>query len=211
MDDNSERRPGSIIAKLAAMSFVSPVVAIAWSAVRLLESRRWGRKLIALSVLGNVLFVGVLIIGYYESINPDPNGRIETGELVAPECIQRSQGPLLLCVSPPESELTEHVPNAIYVAFEGLHRARFEFTDESMRVLRETTLCDKYGRPWIDANLEDGTVIISRYTDAEQIDPAVSLMDRDGDGVPDRMVDWVRGEGFERVHDIAWRPLEKSD
>jgi len=207
MDDHRGHRAKRSHAKLATVSFFSPVVAVAWASTQLFGPGRWKRKLIALSVSGNCLFVVVLIVGYYETVNPDQRG----GALVAPDCVERSQGPLMFCEAPSQSELIRIVPNAIYVAFGGLHRARFEFADENFGVLTEVTLCDRYGRPWIDAHLEDGTFIYSRYADDEQVDPDVSLMDRDRDGVPDKMVDWVRGQAFESLEGITWRPLKDEE
>ena len=199
--------------RLAVISFVSPVGAIIWAGRNLVRGPRWGPKLFGLSILGNLLFVLVLIVAYFEASNPEDSGKANSGALVAPECIKRSQEPLLFCAPAAESELNTLVPNAIYVAFDGLVRARFEFTDETLSFLEEVTLSDQYGRPWIDANLEDGSFIYSRYGHDDQLDPEVSLRDRDGDGIPDLMIDWKTGTRFRPEQDMHWReivPKEKT-
>lgn len=193
--------------RLAVISFVSPVVAIIWAGRKLVRGPGWGPKLVGLSILGNLLFVLVLIVGYFEASNPEDSGKANSGALVAPECIKRSQEPLLFCAPAAESELNTLVPNAIYVAFDGPVRARFEFTDETLSFLEEVTLSDQYGRPWIDANLEDGSLIYSRYGHDDQLDPEVSLRDRDGDGIPDLMIDWKTGTRFRAEQELQWREI----
>lgn len=208
MNDLSGGRPDRISRKLTVLSFFSPVIAMAFASAKLFRHVGARRGLIALSVFFNVFFVVAMIAGSYDVETGARHLRTETGDLVGPRCEQVPPGPLVFCESPPQDELTRIVPNAIYVAFGGRIRARFEFADESLRALREVTLSDSQGRPWIDANLEDGTLVFSRYSEESQIDPDASLIDRDGDGVPDKMVDWVRGESFERSEDIIWHSLK---
>ena len=102
------------------------------------------------------------------------------------------------------------IPNCVYVASEGIIRARFEFTDETLSSLRKVLLADKHGRPWMVGDLDDQTFIYSQYKNETDTDPEVSFRDTDGDGVPDVKADWVRGQNFERLEDIEWGEIKRS-
>ncbi len=75
---------------------------------------------------------------------------------------------------------------------------------------KEVTMTDKYGRPWIDATLDNGRLIYSRYTDEQEADPEVSLMDLDADGIPDVMVNWALEVKFEREGELTWRRIDRD-
>lgn len=203
---SGERRAHSLI-KLAAITWIHPLFGMCWILVR---PGRWMQKLVGFSICGNLLFLAVLVLGYYEEKKEKHRGRPEGDTLVAPECVERSLGPLHFCEAPSQSELARIVPDAVYVASDGLVRARFEFTDETLTMLKEVTLCDNLGRPWIDANLQDGSFIYSRYKDDVQIDPQFSLMDKNADGIPDMMVNWELQSSFEPDQELTWRPTDRE-
>ncbi len=201
------RRPPSLT-RLTAITWIHPLFGVYWGVFRILvRPGRWVQKLMAFSICGNLLFVAVLVLGYYEEKTQERGSHPDDSLLVAAECVERPPGPLHFCQALRGSELGRIVPDAVYVASHGLVRARFEFTDEGLTALREVTLCDNLGRPWIDANLQDGSFIYTRYTDDVQTDPQVSLMDKDGDGIPDMLVEWELQLSFEPDQELTWRPV----
>jgi len=160
-----------------------------------------------LSVLGNILFVLVLILGYLESNKPTAGEFGEDVIPLTPDLVQRAQGPLYFGEAAAHSELAEMLPNAIYVVSDRTVRARFEFVDQKMSEVSELTVFDKYGRPWINADLDEGKMIYSRYTGEYQSDVPVSLLDDDGDGIPDVMVDWNSKTSFVPLQEFSWTPM----
>jgi hypothetical protein len=207
-ESRKEQRRGRRIARWAAVAWLVPFFAVCWAAIRVLGTPgRWKEKTLAVSISGNVLFVVALIMGYYIE---EGDQRVD-GEgvevIVVPHLVRCPQGPLYFCGARSDSELAEVFPNTTYVASEGMVRARFEFLDERMERLTEVTLFDRYGRPWIEASLEDGTVIYSRYPTAQSVEPEVSLRDESADGIPDKMINWRLQRSFERAHETEWRAL----
>lgn len=162
---------------------------------------RWLHKLFACSIFGNLLFIFLLILVYNITL-------LESKALVAPDCVRSDGSPLLLCKAPIESELVRISPNTIYVAFDGVHRAVFEFASEDMDALKEITITDNHGRPWISASLEDGRMIYNQYLDNEKTDPEMSLIDKDGDGFPDSMVNWEQGVRYEPDRSLTWHRID---
>lgn len=203
-----QRRPWLAI---AALLWVWPPLGVFWGVLAVFFGPgKWKYRLFAVSVAGNVLFVFVLTLGYLAT-EADSHGILSPTEteLVAPECVECTQDALRFCQAPRDSELARIVPHAVYVAFDGRMTARFEFVDERLDRLREVTISDEHGRPWIDAELATGRVIYSRYGEPHAQDPTESLIDEDGDGVPDAKVDWVLGQKFE--HDgLNWRPVPRE-
>ncbi len=207
---NRQREPaGNIL--LIVTAWVSPFLAICWGGIRLLFSRgSWFHKLFALSFLGNVFSGAVFAIGYYE-YSKDPGGELTSeGTLIAPECVYSQEGPVQVCVAPVDSQLADLFPNTVYVAFDGIFRGRFEFVDDNMQRLREVTICDSRGRPWIDAELDTGTMIYTRYLTATDDGAVVTLVDEDADGIPDVKMDWDHEMRFERDGDLTWRRTDKE-
>lgn len=203
------------IPRLVALAWLSPALAVVWGALRAL--RQPGRrkdKVLALSVFGNLLFVIVLLLGYLASRYDDQVHRPEGGGaqiVVPPDLVHRARGPLEFCEAHPGSERAVRYPNAIYAASLGLIRARFEFADEQMGVLREVTIADKLGRPWIDASLDDGKVIWHRYAGEHDLESEISLMDENGDGIPDVMINWKTRETYRPEHEVPWQRVATSD
>ncbi len=207
MTNDSWQRKLRGILGLTLVSWLAPIFVMFWAPFRLVAVARVQgrvRTILAFSLAGNFLFVLVLVLGYYESTRPEPGGATRAGELVAPECIECPGDPFRFCQAPPGSELARIIPNAIYVASADVHRVRFEFSDTQLGSLVEVTLSDAVGRPWIDANLEDGTVIYSRYSSQDQLEPEVSLLDEDGDGIPDVMMDWALQQRYQREGELLW-------
>lgn len=166
---------------------------------------RWLHKALACSVCGNLLFLFVLALGYYLDNEGELDKVAKDAELVAPDCIRRSERMLYFCEAPPDSELARLAPNVIYVASDGVHRARFEFVSGDMRHLKEIGVMDSHGRPWVNASLEDGSLIYNRYLDDIESNPEFSLIDKDRDGIPDRKVKWNPPESFEPQQRLTWR------
>lgn len=206
-------RQGKPVGKmlLIGTAWVSPFLVICWGGIRLLFSRgSWFHKLFALSLLGNVFSAVVFAIGYYE-YSKDPGGELPSeGMLIAPECVYHQEGPVQVCVAPADSQLADLFPNTVYVAFDGISRGRFEFVDDNMQRLREVTICDSRGRPWIDAELDTGTMIYTRYLTPTDDAALVTFVDEDADGIPDIKMDWVREIRFERDGELTWRRIDKE-
>ncbi len=209
MDKSPGQRTRRNLITLVAVSFVSPLVAMVWGFLKGFGPGRWGPKLIALSIFGNVLFVLVLILGYYVSEASPPSPEEEAG-LLGPDFVPCLDAPLHFVKATPESAMGSVSPHCIYVSFHGIVRARFEFADGAMDTLKEVQLTDKYGRPWINARLGDGKLHYTRYYDEKgTADGDVTLIDEDGDGIPDVMIDWQQEARFEREQDLTWRLVKK--
>lgn len=159
---------------------------------------RWLQKVLACSICGNLVFFFLLSLGYYLDVT-------EHAELVAPDCARRDEGVLYFCEAPFESELARIVPNTIYVVSDGVHRAGFELVSEDLSVLKEIAVMDAQGRPWINASLEDGNLIYNRYADDTETDPVTSWIDKDGDGIPNEMINWKLEARFEPKQELTWR------
>lgn len=172
--------------------------AVIWTA----RGKRWKSTLIALSVCGNLLSLFVVLLATYSM-------KREQAKL-APGFVLHSSGPLRFCRAPTDSELARILPNTIYVSSGGVIRARFEFGDSELTVLTTTTVMDEYGRPWIDASVNDGTFMYNQFVDDEQEDPVFSLRDRNGNGIPDIKVNWNLGQSFEAEGDLAWRRIDRD-
>jgi hypothetical protein len=164
---------------------------------------RWLHKGLACSICGNLLFLFLVTLGYYLDV-------AEHTELVAPDCARRAEGVLYFCEAPFESELARIAPNTIYVVSDGVHRAGFEFVSEDMSVLKEIAVMDTQGRPWINARLDDGTLIYNRYADDAAIDPVTTWIDKDGDGIPNAMVNWKLEARFEPKQKLTWRRTKRE-
>ncbi len=214
MNARSDRRTFLGIAKLVGLAFFSPLIASCYGVGKVVLGQQGAkRRLFVLSVSANLLFglflLLVFIVGYtdeHEGEGEQLKGEV-AGRLVAAHCSQRPQGPLVFCEAVSGSELARLAPNTIYVASEGLIRARFEFDSQDLEALTEVSISDRHGRLWIDVDLVDGTMIYSRYTDDLRIEPNMGMMDRDGDGIPDTMMNWDTETRFEPVREFVWRPV----
>ncbi|MCP4591168.1 MAG: hypothetical protein GY842_10510 [bacterium] len=211
MSDDYRHRPALDSARLAALMWIAPLPGMCWVGLRVLFCRgRWLHKFLVLSVCGNLVFAMGLFLAFTEEDNPQGFYPSQEGTLAGFEFIRCSEGPLWFCRTSEGSELDQALPNTVYVAFAGLIRARFEFVDEKMNALREVTVSDQFGRPWVDVNLTDQNLIYSRYTAEQQTDPEVSLRDKDGDGIPDMMVNWQSQESFERKEELEWHSIKRK-
>ncbi len=166
------------------------------------------RILLAFSICANVVLGLLLIFLGYQEGTPEQLDPAEECARLGPEFRPRGQSALYFCEARPESHLARVVPNAVYLVFDGLSRAKLEFVEENMQTLREITVSDKHGRPWVDVNLEDGSLIYSQYTDESQSEPDVTLSDDDRDGIPDKMISWKLKRSFRRSEDLTWERID---
>jgi len=202
----TRRKLGAAIALILAF----PAVAMGWGILKVLFGPgRWGSKLIALSIFGNVLFVFVMVLGYYVS-QASPRSPEEEVSLLGTEFIPCANAPLHFVEAHPQSELRSALEHSVYASFHGIIRARFEFTDGVMDTLKEVQLYDHDGRPWIRAPLETGKLFYTRYhNEKSSTEGDVTLIDEDGDGIPDVMIDWHQEARFEREQELTWRLVKK--
>jgi len=195
---------------MAVASFVSPLLVCAWAGVSYLaRPGGWKQKVLPISIFGNLVFFAVLILGYFASKSPSVSPLEDI--IVSEGLTRRPPGPLFFCEAPPGSELRRISPNVIYVAFDGLVRTGFEFADADMIALEEVSIFDAQGRPWIAARLKDGRTIFNRYARSSDTDPVSTLIDRDGDAVPEEMVNWAHQLSFEQAREFEWRRMVPSD
>lgn len=204
----------SVLCKLSAgtaLFLALPTVAIVWASIRVvLGPGRWRVKLGALSVMLNLLFLFVVVLGYYVS-EASPSTPEDEVALLGAEFAACRDAPLHFVIATPQTELAAAVEHSIYVAFDGIIRARFQFEGGSMDKLTEVHISDKHGRPWIRAPLEVGKLSYTRYRDEKSgIGSDVTLLDEDRDGIPDAMIDWQIPARFER-NEIKWHRVKKGD
>lgn len=212
MDRIPSQRVRRNLSAAVALILAFPAVAMGWGILKVLFGPgRWAPRLVALSIFGNVLFVLVVILGYYVSEACPPSPEEELG-LLGPDYVQGLDAPLHFVKATPESAMGSVSPHSIYVSFHGIIRARFEFADGAMDTLKEVQLSDKYGRPWINACLGDGKLYYTQYYDEKgTADGDVTLIDEDGDGIPDVMIDWNLMARFEREQELTWRLVKKVE
>ncbi len=151
-----------------------------------------------LSVLLNVVFVAVFLNGFDTARCPD-------------QLVPHDSKTLMLCEPAPGSELAEVLPNVIYLASDGQIVVELEYKDVDRGDLRRLQLWDVHDRPWIDGELDEGSMIYNFYANDSARDPSHSLRDKDGDGIVDVKVDWDSDVGFERVGEIEWKRLVKGE
>ncbi len=194
-----------------ALVLAFPAIAMGWGGLKVLFGPgRWRSKLIALSIFGNVLFVFVMVLGYYVS-QASPRSPEEEVALLGTQFIPCVNAPLHFVEAHPQSELRSALEHSVYVSFNGSIRTRFDFTDGVMDTLKEVQLFDKYGRPWISAPLEAGKLSFTRYYDEKSTtDGDVTLVDEDRDGMPDVLIDWEIPARYER-DDIKWHLVKKGN
>lgn len=211
MDKSSGQRTGPNLGALVALILGFPVVAMGWGFLKVLFARgRWAHKLIALSICGNVLFVVVLILAYFVGSKADRGSAEEEAALLGPDFVPCLDAPLHFVKARPESELGSVSLHHVYLSFRGIIRANFEFVDGEMDTLKKVQVSDKYGRlDWISARLEDGKLYYTRYHGDKGAEGDVTLIDEDGDGIPDVMIDWNLRARFEREQELTWRLVKK--
>ncbi len=210
MDKIPGQRARRNLSAAVALIMAFPAVAMGWGILKVLFGPgRWGPKLITLSIFGNVLFVFVLILGYYVS-EADRGSAEEEAALLGPDFVPCLDAPLHFVEARPESELGSMSLHHVYLSFRGIIRANFEFVDGEMDTLKKVQVSDKYGRlDWISARLEDGKLYYTRYHGDKGAEGDVTLIDEDGDGIPDVMIDWNLRARFEREQELTWRLVKK--
>ncbi len=191
--------------RLALVSVLAPPLAILWAGFKcLFGPATLKNKILAISICGNILFASLMIWAYVLTL---------TESSLAPEEIDMGQGiklakdtgvPLAFYVAPEASELGQIVSHAIYLGLHGTIRAWVKFANEDMAVLKTISICDARGRPWMSANLDDGSLIYYRYADSTSSNHVVSLLDRDGDGIPEEMMDWEQNVKYELAREPEW-------
>lgn len=165
---------------------------------------------IGLTLLGIAFLIG---LGIFVFLRPKPPEVQWSSAVSIPidEVVEVKDGPLTFRRAVTESELDRFMPNTIY-AFEGsLVRARFEYDTPALTRITHITVYDRQGRPWISANLDDSSVFIEKYRSEHDVDSSESLLDRDGDGVPDKRVDYCTLTAYERSGAISWREIKKTE
>lgn len=196
-----------------AISFLSPPIALGVAMIRLCRQVGWRIWLAILSGAINAVFILAVILVLLESPEDalDRSCCSEIQEVPPDGFVCLAPGPLVFCEPAPLSTLSVIIPNCVYVVSDGIIRARFEFTDETLSSLREVLLADEHGRPWLQGDLDDHSFIYSQYKNEADTDAEVSLRDTDGDGVPDVKVDWLLGRSFERLKDIEWGEIKRPE
>ena len=111
------------------------------------------------------------------------------------------------------SEVDEMEPNTLFAVVNGKLVGRFEFGSRSYRTLVSAGISDNAERVWINVNHSDGTYHVNCYPSGDiyvQKDPDVTYVDTDGDGLPDRMIDWVRKTSFDAASPMIWESLKPT-
>ena len=210
MNDRTDHSRRRTLRRLIVATFFLPNIGILWLGRVLLTRRNWRKKLIGMSICGNLLFVAALVVGYLEERAEQDSGYIREGTILATDCVACQQGRLAFCKAPPESDLGSALPNSWYVASDGLHRASFAFSEDDPTTLKEVSVFDRLGRTWITANLQNGTLHYERFTADSQTIPPTGWLDKDGDGIPEIMVNWELGQSFERENRLTWRRIDRD-
>lgn len=166
--------------------------------------------LIGLSIVGNVIFLGVLLAAYSDSGDgKDSAEHLNTLRGVPPEGLRwRRTGPLYLAeLAFTDTQDPSAISDTIFVTFEGCILATFEF-DDGFVALSDSQLYDLACRPRVSLDVRNGAAVYSVYEDSS--DPIYSTVDEDADGMPDRKVNWITNESFVRSGAIPWRKVTQG-
>lgn len=171
-------------------------------------TRTWRILVFSLSLLLNVLFGVVLFVAYYEAnysqLLPRNRNIRALDDLVPAEDV-----PISFFRAMAGSALDQETPNSVYLISEGRLCASFGYESPDLTGLATASLSDTRGRTWIMVDHRDKSVSVDLYlTDFES--PSESLLDRDGDGIPDTRIDWSTSIGYTRDSPIQWRELERK-
>jgi len=130
---------------------------------------------------------------------------------LGPEFVQFEEESFTFCCAYPGSDLARKLPDDLYLVRNGTTWVTLRQTEDDRRTLYEVTIADAQGRPWITANLQDGSFYYNWYRDAAARDPELSISDDDGDGIPDKMVNWCEQRGYSRTGGVQWTLLQKQE
>lgn len=203
---NSRQTQGQIRLTLAAL--FSPQLAMWMGFMRILRGRGWRFALVTLSVLGNLLFIFVLILAFVIGRQSEAGDCPDTAQGTFPSDMRcRPPGPLYFAEFSPGIIPDSVLPPAIYVVTDGCILAGFDF-DEERETVKASQLYDNTCRSRVDLTLATGALIYTNY--GKGFEAEYSLRDEDGDGVPDRKVDWTTNESFIRSHPPDWELVRKS-
>jgi len=109
-----------------------------------------------------------------------------------------------------DSLMDETDPNSLFVVVNERIVGRFEFETRSYRTLVSAGIRDLAQRAWINADHAEGTYHVNCYPPGDldpNAEPDLTYLDRDGNGLPDRKVDWGRGASFDAAGPVDWEPL----
>ena len=193
---------------LTLAALFSPQLAMWAAVIRILRGQGWRFALVTFSVLGNLLFVVVVILAYSAASHSGAGACSDTVYGVFPSGMRcRGPGPLYFAEFSPGTIPDSVLPPTIYVVMDGCILAGFEF-DAQLRTVNASQLNDDMCRSRVDLTLATGAFIYTNY--GKGFEAEYSLRDEDGDGVPDRKVDWITNESFIRSHPLEWELIRKS-
>ena len=102
-------------------------------------------------------------------------------------------------------------PNTLFAIVEGKIVGRFQFQSDAYKTLVSAGVNDNAQRPWINVDHSDGTHHVHCYSveDGRTLsDPLHSFVDKDGDGLVDRKVDWINNKTYDAIAPMAWSLFE---
>lgn len=202
----SRQTGGQIRLTLAAL--FSPQLSMWVGLIRILRGRGWRFALVTLSILGNLLFVIVIVLAYSVGSHSEPSDCSDSAHVLFPSDMRcRTPGPLYFAEFSPGIIPDSVLPPAIYVVLDGCILAGFEF-DEDLETVKASQLYDDTCRSRVDLTLATGAFIYTNY--GKGFEAEYSLRDEDGDGVPDRKVDWTTNESFISSNALDWQLVRKS-
>lgn len=177
-----------------------------------MRPHRLGKQLFASSIFLNIV-VGLWISGLPHLAAEPPLQSIAEDECakVGPQFTPWEQGSFIFCQARDDSRLAEILPNEVYIVRDGITWLTLRLSSDDKQSIREISVADKLGRPWMTVSYEDRSLIYNRYKDDVQKDPYMSLLEKTGDGVPDTMINWELKQGYQRDGDVTWHLLKKQD
>ena len=198
---------------MAAVAIFSPGLAVLATVIQMMGQRGWKFAMVGISVAVNALFMfALIVVGYAgsddESLIVDHRG---DGNAAIPEGFSlRRQGPLYFA-EPVFDELSSiTLRSSICVVLHGCIVATFEFED-GLSTLTNVQVWDAQCRPRIDFDVRTGATIYSLFETHKDMDPEYSIRDEDGDGIPDRKINWATSESFKRSGPMSWENVTVRD
>lgn len=192
---------------LAAIGVLNPVILLPIGLARLLRSIGVMKVLFFLSVLGNLAFLTLVIVALLSDSERGSSKSLDHALVgaIPPGFIVRDQGPLYFCELANGNDSANLISNRIYVASESCAWAEFEFMHPSDKHPRVVAINNSACQSVLAYNLLDGSINITRFGADGQVEE--SLRDENGDGIPDRRINWRDNSSYVRTGSVTWEKV----
>jgi len=195
------------VALAACFAPAAPALVVWVALASFLRKIGWRYSLAIASGAGNVFLIVVIVLAIMDTDQaPMDSHREKPGTLTLPVgLVWRPQGSFVFAELAANEQGLSVLPSTVFLVLDGCVLASMEF-DDGRQTIKETQLYDGKCRPRLTLDREKGGVTYTWYGDMTH--PDYIVHDVDGDGVPDRRIDWdpEGSRSFARRADVEWDP-----